>query len=265
MTKQSSWEKPTTPALLDSAPPGPPPSYTGSGSSATAEKLNPNNPYNQPDSGKRTSQELDDAKLAQKLQDEENARSGQADRGASDSYYSQSFTGGAVGNPQISGSNYNQAQPQQDDSGGQKRGLMGKLMGKFGGHSNPSQQQGYGPQSHPPQYGGQPAYGAGYGPAGQYGMPPQQGYGYGGPPPAGYGGGYGGYSQQAAPARQTGGLGAMGGAALGLGGGLVGGMLLENAIQDHDQNEYNQGYDQGYDQGDNQGYDQGMDQGDGGF
>ena len=99
-------------------------------------------------------------------------------------------------------------------------------MGKLGGHSRASQQQGYGPQTGSPQYGGRPAYGAGYNPAGTYGMPPPQGYGYGGPPPAGYGGGYVGYPPQAAPAKKSGGLGVMGGTALGLGGGLIGGMLL---------------------------------------
>ena len=127
----------------------------------------------------------------------------------------------------------------------QKRGLFSKLMGKTGGSSSggygsnqyrPQQQQ-YGDgypqqQAYPPQGYGQPAYGP---PA--YGQP-----GYG--PGPGYGGGYPPQQQyyQQAPPKKSGGIGTMGGAALGLGGGLVGGMLLEDAIQDHDQNEYNQGY-----------------------
>jgi hypothetical protein len=47
---------------------------------------------------------------------------------------------------------------------------------------------------------------------------------------AGYGGG-GGYQQTP---QKSGGMGAAGGAALGLGGGLIGGMLLENAIDGGD-------------------------------
>jgi hypothetical protein len=124
----------------------------------------------------------------------------------------------------------------------QKRGLLSKLMGKTSGSSSggygsnqyrPPQQQ-YGGAAYPPQqqYGGYPQQQA-YPPQG-YGQP-----GYG--PGPGYGGGYGGgYAQQ--PPKKSGGIGTMGGAALGLGGGLIGGMLLEDAIQDHDQNEYDQGY-----------------------
>ena len=114
----------------------------------------------------------------------------------------------------------------------------GSSSGGYGGNQYPQQHYGGGypqQQAYPPQgqgY-GQPAYGQ---PA--YGQPA-----YGGGP------GYGGYPpqqqqyyQQQQRPQKSGGLGTMGGAALGLGGGLIGGMLLEDAIQDHDQNEYNQGY-----------------------
>jgi hypothetical protein len=131
----------------------------------------------------------------------------------------------------------------------QKRGLLGKFFGKSNSSNQYQQQPQYGQQQYRPQ---QPAYGYGAPPPQQYGGYPQQGYPPQGYPPQGYapqgygpgpgygGGGYGGYQQQ--PPKKSGGIGAMGGAALGLGGGLVGGMLLEDAIQDHDQSEYQQGY-----------------------
>jgi hypothetical protein len=128
----------------------------------------------------------------------------------------------------------------------QKRGLLGKFFGKSNSSNQYQQQPQYGQQQYRPQ---QPAYGYGAPPPQQYGGYPQQGYppqgyapqGYGPGPGPGYGGGgYGGYQQQ--PPKKSGGIGAMGGAALGLGGGLIGGMLLEDAIQDHDQSEYQQGY-----------------------
>ncbi|MCJ1432108.1 hypothetical protein MMC27_001464 [Xylographa pallens] len=279
ITKESSWTKPIEPAAGagDAAPAGPPPSYAlGSGALPSSnEKSNPNNPYSATSNRDPSSSVDEDAKLAQKLQDEENARAAQTNRGASSSYYGQQTSPGSTSSPPA---NYSQ-QPLQDE--GKSRGLMGKLMGKLGGGSSSSQpaygrpQQAYGqPAYGQPGY-GQPAYGQqgyqqpayGYGPQpGYQGYPPQQQYGYG--------------PQQAA-APQKSGIGAMGGAALGLGGGLVGGMLLEDAIQDHDQSEYNQGYNQGQDNGDysNQDYgggdmggmqgmgdDQGgMDGGDGGF
>ncbi|MCJ1387222.1 hypothetical protein MMC18_000062 [Xylographa bjoerkii] len=273
LTKESSWTKPTEPVAgaIDAAPAGPPPSYTGSGALPSNEKSNPNNPYSATSNINSSSSVDADAKLAQKLQDEENARAAQSTRGASDSYYGQQTSPGRTASPPA---NYAQQAPQDD---GKSRGLMGKLMGKLGGGSSSSQpaygrpQQGYGQQAYGQPGYGQPAYGQqgyqqpayGYGPQpGYQGYPPQQQYGYGPP-------------QQAAAAPQKHGMGALGGAALGLGGGLVGGMLVEDMIQDHDQNEYDQGYNQGQDNADysNQDYgggdmggDQGgMDGGDGGF
>jgi hypothetical protein len=250
ITKQSQWDKPTAPATppTGAAPAGPPPSYSGpaAGSNpSTSEKSNPNNPYNQPST--TLSQEAQDRALAAKLQAEENARSaspGGSNRGQSDSYYNQGDNQGAVppgyGQPGYVQPGYNQQTPPPDGPQ-QSKGLMGKLLGKIGGGSS-SQQSGYGQQGYSQQggYGQRPPYGQpGYGsppPQGYGQYPPQQGYGYGPP-----GGGY--YQQQppVAAAPQKHGLGAMGGAALGLGGGLVGGMLLEDAIQDHDNNEYMQG------------------------
>ncbi|MCJ1397936.1 hypothetical protein MMC11_001132 [Xylographa trunciseda] len=254
LTKESTWTKPTEPAVgaIDAAPAGPPPSYTtGSGALPSSnEKSNPNNPYSATSNIKSSNSIDEDAKLAQKLQDEENARAAQSTRGASDSYYGQPTSPGAKTSPPAS---YNQ-QPSQDE--GKSRGLMGKLMGKFGGGSSSSQpaygrpQQGYGQQAYGQPGYGQPAYGQqgyqqqgyGYGPQpGYQGYPPQPQYGYGPP-------------QQAAAAPQKSGMGAMGGAALGLGGGLVGGMLIEDMMQNHDQSEYDQGYNQGQDNQDNQDY-----------
>ena len=239
LTKESSWTKPTEPATVavDAAPAGPPPSYAaGSGALPPSnEKSNPNNPYSASATGNPSSSVDEDAKLAQKLQDEENARAAQSSRGASDSYYGQQTSLGSTSSPQTT---YVQ-QPPQD--AGKSRGLMGKLMGKLGGGSSSTPQgygrpqQAYGQQAYGQPGYGQPAYGQqgyqqpsyGYGPQpGYQGYPPQQQYGYG--------------QQQAAAPQKSGGMGALGGAALGLGGGLVGGMLIEDAIQDHDQNEYDQ-------------------------
>ncbi|MCJ1478309.1 hypothetical protein MMC13_006986 [Lambiella insularis] len=252
ITNESTWTKPTAPALPSSdAPPGPPPSYsTGSGASPSSnEKSNPNNPYSVASNKDPSSTVDEDAKLAQRLQDEENARVSQATRGASDDYYKGSSLPGMTTGSTPS---YNQPQPAQVD--GKSRGLMGKLMGKFGGGSSGGQTsyarpQGYG-TGYPQQGYGQQGYGGGY--------PPQQGYGQ----PA-YGSGYAPQpyyaQQQAAPAKSQG-IGALGAGALGVGGGLVGGMLIEDMIENHDQNEYQQGYDQGQD---NAGYNnQGQDNSD---
>jgi hypothetical protein len=238
-TKQSQWDKPTEPVYAadrDSPPPGGPPAYTGSDNfSNVSEKKT--NPYNDSrGAGSASPNNIDeDARLAARLQAEEDARAQETRGNAFQDYASTPLP------PQSS-----QAELPPREG---KRSLFSKLLGK----SNSQQ----------PQY-GQPGYGGGYQQQGGY--PPQQGYspqgGYGGyPPPGGYGGyppqpGYGGYPPQGGyggyppqgyeqpPPKKSGlgGLGTAGGAALGLGGGLVGGMLLEDAIQDHDQNEYDQGY-----------------------
>lgn len=161
--------------------------------------------------------------MARKLQAEEDARARNAggSRDAMTDYANTPLPASAQ--------NYGQSQqdlPQRE----QKKGLFSKLLGKASGSSSSyGQQPHYGGQQYPPQQ----SYG-GYPPQGQYGGYQQQPqYGYQQPA---YGGGY-----QQRPQRTGGGMGAMGGAALGLGGGLIGGMLLEDAIQDHDQNEYDQG------------------------
>lgn len=209
-TKKSQWDKPTEPVYGppdQGAPPGPPPSYQSGGPNVTDSKhgLGSNNPY-----GGGGSSSESDAELARRLQAEEDARSRGAG-GASSDYYSQQ------GHPQQSyGGQGTSPLPQETQRSG---GFLGKLLGKgkqsggYGGYP----QQGYPQQGYPQQGYGQPQ---GYG-----GYPPQGGYG--GYPPQGYGG----YQQQA-PVKQSHGLGAGGGAALGLGGGLLGGMLLEDAMND---------------------------------
>jgi len=158
-----------------------------------------------------------DEAYARKLQAEEDARAAPqgnkypprpTSRGANEDYYGgSSGTGGLypTGASNSAGGRISPAPPQQQE----KRGLSG-LLGKIGGHSSSSQPQ-YGQQQQPGRYGqpqyGQPQYGQSMG----YGQP----MGYGQQP----------MMMQQQPARRTGGMGGMGGAALGLGGGLLGGML----------------------------------------
>lgn len=221
------WEKPTEPvygppSLSHTPPPGAPPSYNPAGAHVTGpEKLGSNNPYGGHDNL------TEDERLARQLQAEEDARGSSSGRGASDGYYGPGS--GAGGAPQHS---YDQQQlpPRPEQSG--SRGLLGKLMGK-GKHSSTSPQPGY---AQPQGYGQQGGYNQpqGYGGAyqgGLYGQ--QQPYGQPGYGGGGYGGGYPQqqpmYMQQQ-PQKKTGGLGAGGGAALGLGGGLLGGMMLGEAM-----------------------------------
>jgi hypothetical protein len=202
------------------------------------KKSNPYDDHRGP--GNTSSNDIDeDARLAAKLQAEEDARA-QNTRGNAFQDYANT--------PLPQSSSSAQLPPREE-----KRGLFSKLLGKTNqqpqhgqaGYVGGYQQGGYPPQQggYPPQQGYPPQGGyGGYPPQGGYGGYPPQGGGYGGyPPPGGYGG-YPpqGYAQQ--PPKKSGGLGAAGGAALGLGGGLIGGMLLEDAIQGHDQNEYQQGY-----------------------
>ncbi|KAF2146146.1 uncharacterized protein K452DRAFT_315396 [Aplosporella prunicola CBS 121167] len=259
-TKKSQWERPTEPVYPPgespiSAPDGPPPSYSqGAARPAPTEKggyLSSNNPYGPGASGGSSSHSIaEDERLARQLQAEEDARAQgrPTSRGAADGYYNQ---GGAPGYGQPSpygqqsqspAQGYPQQLPPRDDKGKSKGGFLGKLLGKAGGS-----QQHYG-QQYPhqqPQY--QQQYYSGP-PQGQYGYAPQQGY-------YGQGGGYGQpqYIQQRP--QKSGGLGAGGAAALGVGGGLLGGMLLADAIEDHDEHEYDQGYQQGYDDGNDGGGD----------
>lgn len=246
-TKQSQWEKPVEPIYPppahDEAPSGPPPGYSGgSGPAPTDYKTNPYDSGNRgPGIGNSSTSIDDDARLAARLQAEEDARV--RSRGANADYPATSVPQTFSGSPQ-------QELPPRDG----KRGLFSKLLGKSSSSSQPQYQQQYSQQY--PQQG----YAGGYPQQGYAGYPPQQAYNaY--PQQS-----YGGYAS-AAPAKQkSSGMGAMGGAALGLGGGLIGGMLLEDAIDDHDQNEYQQGYDQGYDQGqDNGDFGDGGDMGGGDF
>lgn len=259
-TKKSQWDKPTEPIYAppgDDAPAGPPPGYRGDGSHAASDTKH--NPYDT-----HPGTESDEA-IARRLQAEEDQRA----RGFGGSSSAMNdYANTPI--PQSQSPSYgNQDLPPREQKA---KGFLGKLLGKASGSSSSG---GYRPQQ---SYGG-----GGYGgaPQQQYGGYPQQGYpqqgypqqgyqqGYGGGP--GYGGGYGGggggygggYQQQ--PPKKSGGIGAGGAAALGLGGGLIGGMLLEDAIQDHDQSEYNQGYEQGQDNGGNDGGDFGGDDGGGDF
>lgn len=244
-TKKSQWDKPTEPARPpeDEAPAGPPPSYTPGDKPAPTDTKK--NPFTNND------EESEDAKLARKLQAEEDAKargSSSAAGGAAASY----MAGGGSSSSPAPYPNQLPPRPGSSNSAEKSRGLLGKI---FGGGKNKisSHQQG---GAYPGGMGyGQPAYGAPspYGQPGYGGYPPQQ-PAYGGypPPGAGYGGyppqgAYGGYPppQQAygRPGRTGGGgMGAMGGAALGGAAGLVGGMMLMDAIDDNQQEAYAEGY-----------------------
>ncbi|KAJ5238700.1 hypothetical protein N7468_003319 [Penicillium chermesinum] len=245
------------------SPSEPPPSYESaarpSAIASPGDKKSPmasNNPYNQTNSPPASSGATfdEDARLAAKLQAEENARvrggsSSEKASGAAADYYSNStrpeptaHPGPSTGSPAPEG----------------KRGFFSKLTGKSSSSTSRP------PPPRPPQaqyasYGQQP-------PGGYYGGPnyqqyPQQagpGYPY---PPQGYGGGYGGYPpqrpyssyQQPPPRRQGGGMGGMGtagAAALGVGGGLLGGLLIADAVDDFgDHDNYDNDYDDGGDFG----------------
>lgn len=252
-TKKSQWEKPTDPVFPvgDNAPTDPPPGYQpGEGPAPTDTKKNP---YDDRTANPDNSSE--DAKLAAKLQAEEDARS----RGSHSPYPPQppqdmqNMQGMHNSSPQpgyggSSGQGFPQDLPPRDrgKSGG---GFLGKLLGKAKGaagghqqpgygHSYPQQPQQYYPQQ--PQYGGYPqqGYGGGYAQPG-YGHP----QGYGG---YGHGPGYGGYPQMQ-PHRRGGGMGggmggmAMGGA-LGLGAGMLGGAMIADGIHDGQEEAYQEGY-----------------------
>ncbi|RMZ90849.1 hypothetical protein DV736_g1936, partial [Chaetothyriales sp. CBS 134916] len=91
-TKESTWDKPTTPAPHgdDGAPSGPPPGYSSGPNDPvitgdTKRPLDSNDPYH---SGNKPGGETD-AQLAARLQAEENSKAS-TDRGAADDYYAQS-------------------------------------------------------------------------------------------------------------------------------------------------------------------------------
>lgn len=242
-TKQSQWEKPTEPAYPSSGgpPPGAPPGYD----SHQPQNLAPekggyasNNPYGGSSihSGGSSQNVNDDEAYARKLQAEEEARARQSGQstaraGASDSYYSSGTPQYQSQTPQYQSQSqpqYSNELPPRTEDRGKKGGLFGKLLGKASGSSS-RPQQGYGQQGYPS--GGM--MGGGY-PQQQYGGYPQQGYG--------------GYPQQQAyaqPQRKHGGMGGMGGMALGAGAGLLGGALLMDGIDHMEENAYDQGYQNG--------------------
>ncbi|KAF2097431.1 hypothetical protein NA57DRAFT_58020 [Rhizodiscina lignyota] len=234
-TKRSQWERPDEPVYPPpSGDPDAPPSYDPHAAQHLGPEktgLSSNNPYGPGGPGSSSHQDItEDERLARQLQEEENARGGGSDRGASDSYYSHGGSYGGSPQPQ----HYNdQLPPRPDDTarGSKGKGFLGKLLGG----KSPKPQ--YGQQYPPPQ---QQSYYQGGPPQGQYG----------GPPPGQYGGPqYGGYPQQgyyqqpqySPPPQQYGGRQSGGGglgvgtaAALGVGGGLLGGVLLGEAIDGGD-------------------------------
>lgn len=262
-TGKSQWDPPQAPVpSADGPPPSePPPSYnqTGPADPAAAaavmgdkkQSMASNNPYNPTNpSQSRASPSMidDDARLAAKLQAEEDARgisggSRGPTPGASADYYNE------PSRPQSTGAGYPPGPSSQSPMPEQKRskgGFLSKLMGKSSGSSSrPRPQYPSYPQQQPGGY-----YGG-------YQQPsPQPGYGY---PQQGYGGypSQGGYYAQQQPPRKSGGMGTAGAAALGVGGGLLGGMLLTDAVEGmDDHHDYDNG---GYDNGgyDNGGYDGG--------
>lgn len=245
-TKKSQWEKPTAPARPpeDESPVGPPPSYTpGDKPAPTDTKKNPYDDHNKDTTGARSSAHDDeDAKLARQLQAEEDAkaRTHSPAGGAAASYANTPYTPdvNSPGNPYP-----NQLPPRPDSSTDKAKGLLGKFFGSKNKHGSSSGSGGGFPGIG--QFGGShghgaPAYG-GYPPPQGYGAypPPQPGYGGYGAPPGGYYGG--GYPQQAygRPHKSGGGMGAAGGAALGLGAGLLGGALIAEAFDDdHDGGDF---------------------------
>lgn len=254
---KSQWEAPEGPARPEGqhAPPsGPPPSYEQSGpgnpaavasAGDTKRPLSSNNPYyndNNQASTATTPSIDEDARLAARLQAEEDARAGTkspaATRGSAADFYNEAPPPQAGYAPPRPSSSSQSPVFQGEQS--KSRGFLSKLIGKSSGSSH----GGYG-SPRPPQYGYQGYPQGGYPPGG---YPPQ--------PPAGYG--YPGYGyppqgvyyppQQQAPPRKSG-MGAGAAAALGVGGGLIGGALLADAIEDHDESVYDAGYDAGYDDG----------------
>ncbi|KAM0199964.1 hypothetical protein ACHAPA_001156 [Fusarium lateritium] len=276
-TKQSQWEKPTVPVFPadDGAPGGPPPGYEGGNSHIPTDTKK--NPYEDPHAHSAGgSYQDEDAKLAAKLQAEEDARARggpggpnvPAGYGASSSPYPQDnnpYSQQQHSQQQQGGGAYPSELPPRD-RGAKSGGFLGKLLGKgkqmaashqqqqqggyggsHGGYGGgyPQQQQ-YAQQSHgfpghgPPMgYGAQPHYGGGYGAPGGYG-------GYGGAP------GYGGGGMMGGGGRKPGGggMGMMGGAAMGAGAGLLGGAMIANAMDDDDERDaYQDGYEDGADDG----------------
>ncbi|KPM34482.1 hypothetical protein AK830_g12094 [Neonectria ditissima] len=260
-TKQSQWDKPTAPAYPagEGPPYGAPPGYAPGNSPAPSDvKKNPYDDHSTDRFGGSSHTEDEDAKLAARLQAEEDARArgGHGGPPIPPGYGSSSPAQGYSSNSPAQGSYPSELPPR--DRGKSGGGFLGKLLGKgkqmaasqggshgggqyggqYGGQQQYYQQQshGYPGQGPPMGYGGQPHYGQP-----QYGQPQ---YGQ-----QQYGGGYGGYGQGGGqyPQRKQGGggMGMAGGAALGLGAGVLGGVLVADAINDNEQESYQEGYDDG--------------------
>ncbi|KAJ5959084.1 WW/Rsp5/WWP [Penicillium vulpinum] len=265
-TGKSQWDRPEVPPPRDDGnlPPNyHAPSYSNAGPGDPAaiasmgdqkQPMGSNNPYNSSTNtgpGNASPHMIDeDARLAAKLQAEEDAQArtrgtgaGPGDRGTSSDYYND------VSRPQSTGPGGYVAGPAspmpEQEQKRSKGGFLSKLLGKTSSSSSrpPRQQQQYASyaQQGPPSgayYGG-----GGYPPQ----HSPQPGYGH---PGQGYGGGYGGYPQQGGyyqqrPSRRQGGggMGTAGAAALGVGGGLLGGMLIADAMDDDHDDDYGGGGD----------------------
>lgn len=249
-TGKSQWEKPEAPAQkqeeLHEPPSGPPPSYEDSSPADpfevpnTSEKkaFGSNNPYNQSGTSEDTVES--DARLAARLQAEENARSSTqspaaAQPGAATDYYNETSQSQPQGlSPGQSPGPQNTSRGTRDRS----RSFLSKLIGKktsSGSSSSSNAGYGYGYSRPPPPAPPQQPYG--YPPVGYHGGYSQPGYGY--PQyPMGGGGGY--YPSR--PQRH-GGMGNAGAAALGVGGGLLGGAMLANAFDDHGDTYIENNYD----------------------
>ncbi|OAX80515.1 hypothetical protein ACJ72_05154 [Emergomyces africanus] len=178
----------------------------------------------------------EDAKLAAKLQTEEDER-------ARDQFQGQQAYEG-VSQPQSP-----QQQQPQETTKRSSGGFLGKLINKASSRSHhSSSSSGFASPYHQQPY--QQQYQQ------QYQRPLSAPYGYGGYPPGAVAGGAGGafgpqpqYMYGQPPRRRgMGGIGPGGAAVLGLGGGLLGGALLGNAISDH--HDYQDGYQDGMEAGD---------------
>lgn len=261
-TKESTWEKPTVPVFpAEDTPNAPPPGYRpGDGPAHTDTKKNPYDDHTGGGNQAGGSSTVDeDARLAQQLQAEEDARARGGLGGAQPPAGYGSAYGGHSPNPQGQSPYPSELPPRDTTRGKSSGGFLGKLLSKasskqsggshgggFGGGGYGQQQQYYqqqqGYNQGPPMGYGQPQYGQP-----QYGQP-QYGQPQYGQPQYGHGGGYG-QPQYGQPQRKQGGggMGMMGGAALGLGAGVLGGALIADHINDEQQESYQDGYQDGQD------------------
>ena len=235
LTKKSQWDRPAAPAETASVhdePGGPPPtySYDQSGNTQDPEKRTKSATTKQ-------EEEENDARYAAQLQAEEDARANRSGMMPDANYATKPI-------PIVD--NY-----QSERSTGKKGGFLGKLLGKYIHQPSAGRQQQY----YPPQGYGPARYESGY-PQTSHSYPPHQGF-------------HGSSGTMGMPPRRGHGFpgGAMGGAALGVGGGLLGGALLADAIGDHNRHDGGSGSSSGHGGSDAGGYDGGdggYDGGDGG-